>query len=117
MKTTSWALLVADRERLRRAYDQRDNAMFDRAVELILQAKRSTSLTAQFSSVSQLFKLLFKSDFCGCAIGDGNSASNLEQLIPINKHDVLLALSFPRYATRIKGIEFAKQAQGNHHDH
>ncbi|HHX37835.1 MAG TPA: MurR/RpiR family transcriptional regulator [Clostridiaceae bacterium] len=108
------AVLVADRERLRRAYDQRDNAMFDRAVELILQAKRIYILGLRSSApLANYLNYYLNQIFADVRLVTANSASEiLEQLIPINKHDVLLALSFPRYATRIvKALEFAKQAQ------
>ncbi|MGI6078097.1 MAG: MurR/RpiR family transcriptional regulator [Fastidiosipilaceae bacterium] len=107
------AVLTADRDRLRRAYHQRDNETFNRAVDLLLNARRIYILGLRSSApLASYLHFYMNQIFSDVRLVTSSSTSEIiEQLIPINDQDVLLALSFPRYATPlIKALQFAKKA-------
>lgn len=107
------AVLFADHERLRRAYDMRDNCAFERAVGMLLHARRIYILGVRASAPLASYLYFYANQiFPDVRLLETRSGSEiLEQLIPIQPGDVLIALSFPRYATRVvKALDFARQA-------
>lgn len=105
------AVLMADHERLRRAYEHRDVESFNQAVESIGKARRVYILGLRSSAPLASYLSFYLSQIhddvhliCG-----GSPGEMFEQLLPLSDQDLLLVLSFPRYASRIvKALSFAK---------
>ncbi len=107
------SVLTADIERLKRAQEQHNPAQFNQAVELISNAKRIFLLGIRSTAPLAIYlNFYLKQIFKNVVLIDTASGIEvLEQIIPIEAGDVLIAMSFPRYATTIhKALAFAKQA-------
>ncbi len=98
-------------DKIRRAQDNLDRHAFDSAVTHILEAKRvfiigvrSTFCLASFLhfNLSMIMNNIFM-------IQPSSTSEVLEQIMDINEGDVLIAISFPRYSTKIiKAVRYAK---------
>ena len=106
-------VLTADAERIRKTLDEIDRAAFNRAIEALLSARRiyvigmrSSSTLADF--LSYYLSLVFD-DVRRVRTTSGSEV--FEQLMRIDECDVLIAVSFPRYSTRIvSAVDYASQA-------
>ena len=106
-------VLTADAERIRKTLDEIDRAAFNRAIEALLSARRiyvigmrSSSSLADF--LSYYLSLVFD-DVRRVRTTSGSEV--FEQLMRIDECDVLIAVSFPRYSTRIvSAVDYASQA-------
>ncbi len=106
-------VLTADAERIRKTLDEIDRAAFNRAIEALLSARRiyvigmrSSSSLADF--LSYYLSLVFD-DVRRVRTTSGSEV--FEQLMRIDERDVLIAVSFPRYSTRIvSAVDYASQA-------
>ena len=107
-------VLQSDINKIKMTLSSIDHKAFDLAVDTILSARkiyvigiRSCSPLASFLS----FYLNLILD--NVVLVNTNSSSELfEQLIRINKEDVIIGISFPRYSMRtLKALEFASNRQ------
>ena len=106
-------VLASDAEKIKYTLDNIDRAAFDRAVESLLHARsiyiigmRSSSPLAEFLN----YYLNFMFDNVH-RIRTTSGSEIFEQLMRIGEGDVMLAVSFPRYSTRIvNAVEYAAQA-------
>lgn len=103
-------VLQSDAERIKNTLEKIDEQAFDMAVDTILNARhiyvvgiRSCAPLAEFLAfyLNMMFdnvRLLHTS----------SSSELLEQMVRINKEDVMIGISFPRYSMRtLKAMEFA----------
>jgi len=103
-------VLTSDAERIRVTLDEIDKEAFELAVDKILAAEhiyilgvRSSSTLAGFLNYN-LSMIFDNIKFVTTA----SSSEMFEQIINMNERDVFIAISFPRYSTRvIKAVEFA----------
>lgn len=103
-------VLQADMEKIKNTLDNLDENAFEIAVDTILSARkiyivgiRSCAPLASFMAF--YFNLMFDN----VILLQTNSSSELfEQMVRINKEDVIIGISFPRYSMRtLKAMEFA----------
>ncbi len=97
------SVLTSDAEKIRKTLEDVDRDAFDRAIEALLSAKRiyiigmrSSSPLAEF--LDYYLSLVFD-DVRRVRTTSGSEV--FEQLMRIDGDDVLIAVSFPRYSTRI----------------
>lgn len=104
-------ILSGDIDKIRTTLDRIDPAAFDAAVDAIIGAKhiyisgmRSASLLSGF--LGYYFNLMFPDVR---TVQATSSSEMFEQLFRIDKGDVFIGISFPRYSKRIiDAIDFAK---------
>ena len=103
-------VLLSDIEKIRKTLEEIDHASFERAVESIAEAKniyiigvRSSSFLAGFLNYS--LRMIFDH----VRFVQTTSGSEMfEQIMSIGEGDVMIAISFPRYSTRIiNAVEYA----------
>jgi DNA-binding MurR/RpiR family transcriptional regulator len=105
-------VLSADSEKIRRTLSEIDSTVFERAVDRIIAAKhiyiigvRSSAFLAGFLNYN--FRMIFDNVRF---IQTTSGSEMFEQIINIEKGDVMIAISFPRYSKRIiNAVEFAGQ--------
>ena len=107
------SVLLADADRIKTTLASIDRAAFDEVVEKIVAAGkiyiigvRSSSLLAGFLNYN--LRMIFDN----LVFVQTTSGSEMfEQIMNITKDDLLIAVSFPRYSTRvINAVEFARAA-------
>jgi len=105
------AVLNSDIEQIRSTMEETNRSDFAAAVDAIIRAKhiyifglRSSAALANFMGF--YFNLLFDNV---CVVNGASSSEVFEQILRVNKGDVFIALSFPRYSHRtIKAMCFAR---------
>ena len=103
-------VLTSDAERLRQTIEEIDENEFTGAVETILSAKTIYIMgTRSCSSVAGFLGFYFNLIFPNVKTVVTNSASEtFEQIYPITKDDVMIAISYPRYSRRtINAVKYA----------
>ncbi len=104
-------VLSSDIEKIRQTMEEIDRQSFEDAVERIVEAKniyiigvRSSSTLAGFLNYS--LRMIFDN----VRFVQTTSGSEMfEQIMQVGKGDVMIAISFPRYSTRIiNAVEYAK---------
>lgn len=109
-------ILYADAEKIKQTAETIDREAFDRAVDALIGARniyilgvRSSASLADFLGAG----LLRVSDNVK-QIRSTSGSEVFEQMLDIGEHDVLVAISFPRYSKRvITAVEFAHRAGAN----
>ena len=104
-------VLQSDIEKIRTTLEEVDKTAFQGAVDAILGAKniyilgvRSSAAIATF--LSFYFNLMFDNVH---HIHTSSNAEMFEQMIRIDKDDVVIGISYPRYSTRtVRAMEFAR---------
>ena len=106
-------ILLSDIDKIRGTIEEIDHAVFEEAVDKIVEAKniyvigvRSSSSLAGFLAHS--LRMVFDSvKFVQTTSG----SEMFEQILGIGEGDVMIAISFPRYSKRIiNAVDFAKNA-------
>lgn len=109
-------VLQTDAEKIKSTLDIIDQHAFELALDIILNARtiyivgiRSCAPLASFMAF--YFNLMFEN----VHLLHTNSSSELfEQMVRINKEDVIIGISFPRYSMRtLKAMEFANNRNAN----
>lgn len=103
-------VLQADAEKIKYTLENIDQNAFEMAVDTILKAKtiyivgiRSCAPLASF--LAFYLNLMFERVV---QLNTNNSSELFEQMVRINKEDVIIGISFPRYSMRtLKAMEFA----------
>lgn len=101
----------SDIDKIQKTLDEIDREAFERAVNKLLFANniyiigaRSSSFLAGFLEYNLRMLL---NNVRLVQIGTGGEV--FEQLIPVNENDVVFAISFPRYSSRVvNGVRYAK---------
>lgn len=105
------SVLQADEEKIRYTREQIDEEAFDGAVDKILKAKTIYILGVRSSAgLAGFLNFYFNLIFDNVRLVSTNSISEMFEVIHrINKEDVIIGISFPRYSKRVlKALEFAK---------
>ena len=103
-------VMRADANKINQTLKNLSKSAFEEAVDSIMSARkiyvigiRTCLPLAQF--LGFYLNLLFEDV---CIVGTNNASEIFEQMININKLDVLIGISFPRYSMRtLKAMEFA----------
>ncbi len=104
------AVLNADIDKIRMTLEDVDKGEFDRAVNAILGAKRIYILGMRSSlALANFMGFYFNLLFENVEIVSNNSVSEVfEKIFRIQKGDVMIGISFPRYSSRaVKAMAFA----------
>jgi DNA-binding MurR/RpiR family transcriptional regulator len=105
------AVLQSDIEKLRRTSDKLDREQFNQAVDAILSARRIYILGVRSAApLASFLGFYFNLIFDNIRLGHTTSVSEMfEQILPVGKGDVVVAISFPRYSKRtIKAMTYAR---------
>jgi DNA-binding MurR/RpiR family transcriptional regulator len=105
------SVMESDVDKIRRTLENVDDDSFNRAVELIMNARhiyilglRSSSFLANFMGF--YFKLMFEN--VTVVGGASNEGDIFENLFRAGEGDVVVGISFPRYSKRtLRGLRFA----------
>ena len=104
-------VVLSDAEKLRNTLDTIDRGAFENAVDKIIGAKRIYILGVRSSAtLAGFLHYNLQMAFDNLTLVQTTSGSEmLEQIMRIDKDDVMIAISFPRYSKRIiNAVEFAK---------
>lgn len=105
-------VLESDIKKIKDTLDYLDRDTFRNSVDAILRAKRIYVMGARSAeSLARLFSYNLSLIFDNVIFIQPSSASEVfEQLFSVNKQDVVIAFSFPRYSTKImNGAKFARK--------
>jgi DNA-binding MurR/RpiR family transcriptional regulator len=105
------AVLQSDIEKLRRTSDKLDREQFNQAVDAILSARRIYILGVRSAApLASFLGFYFNLIFDNIRLVHTTSVSEMfEQILPVGKGDVVVAISFPRYSKRtIKAMTYAR---------
>ena len=106
-------VLVSDAEKIRYTMDAIDRRAFAEAVERITEAKRIYIIGVRSAStLAGFLNFNLRMIFDDVKFVQTTSGSEMfEQIMRVGKEDVMIAISFPRYSTRISNaVEFAHRA-------
>jgi DNA-binding MurR/RpiR family transcriptional regulator len=109
-------VLLSDIEKIRRTLENIDRTSFERAVDAIVSAKQIYILGVRSSSsLAGFLNYNFRMIFDNVRFVQTTSRSEMfEQLMPMGKGDVMIAISFPRYSNRIiNAVEYARSREAN----
>ncbi len=104
-------VMSAEMDRIRATMERLDRNAFDRAVDAINSAKRIYIIGVRSSSTLANFLHFNLSMICDNVrlIQPTSSSEMFEQILDIGEGDVMIAISFPRYSTKIaKAVKYAK---------
>ena len=106
-------VLSRDAERLRKAYDKRDLASFEAAVDMLLAAERvfvvGVRSSGPLASFFHFYLNLMLDDVRLVQTASGSEM--IEQIMSIHESDVFVGISNPRYSRRpVRTMAFAKEA-------
>ncbi len=105
------AVLQSDIEKLRRTSDKLDREKFNQAVDAILGAEKIYILGVRSAApLASFLGFYFNLIFDNIRLVHTTSVSEMfEQILPVGKQDVVVAISFPRYSKRtIKAMTYAR---------
>jgi len=105
------AVLHSDMDKLKRTLERIDRKSFDRAVYLILGARRIYILGVRSSApLAAFLGFYFNLIFDNIRLVHTTSVSEMfEQILSVGEGDVVIGISFPRYSKRtIKAMKFAR---------
>lgn len=103
-------VLLGDADKIRHTLDEIDRAAFESAVEKIGNARNiyiigSRSAAALASFLSFNLRMMFDNV---CHVEMSSGSEMFEQIMSIGEHDVLIAISFPRYSNRtVRAAQYA----------
>ena len=109
-------VLLSDVDKIRRTMEEIDHDSFEEAIDRIVNAKsiyiigvRSSSALAGFLNYN--FRMIFDD----VRFVQTTSGSEMfEQIMNIDRDDVMIAISFPRYSTRIiNAVEYARTREAD----
>lgn len=106
-------VLESDSDKIRRTLEDIDRTAFDEAVEKIVTAKNIYIIGVRSSSaLAGFLNFNLRMIFDNIRFVQTTSGSEMfEQIMNIGENDVLIAISFPRYSTRIvNAVEYAHSA-------
>lgn len=105
-------VVQSDIEKLKQTLDKVDGKNFEKAVDALANAKTVYILGARTCfSIASFLEVYLNMLLDNVKIITANSASDVfEQMYRINNHDVLIAISYPRYSQRtFNGVQFASE--------
>jgi DNA-binding MurR/RpiR family transcriptional regulator len=105
------AVLLSDIEKLKRTYEQINRSAFNKAVDLILNAKKIYILGVRSAApLASFLGFYFNLIFDHVRLVHTTSVSEMfEQILSVQTGDVVIGVSFPRYSKRtIKAMAYAR---------
>lgn len=105
------AVLHSDMEKLKRTLERIDRPSFNRAVDLILGARKIYILGVRSAApLASFLGFYFNLIFDNIRLVHTTSVSEMfEQILPVTSGDVVIGISFPRYSKRtIKAMKYAR---------
>ena len=106
-------VLTSDMEKIKVTLEQIDRAAFQKTVETILNARRIYILGVRSSSaLAGFLGFYFNLMFENIRLVHTSSVSEMfEQILNVEKGDVVIGISFPRYSKRtIQALQYAKDS-------
>jgi DNA-binding MurR/RpiR family transcriptional regulator len=110
------SVLETDEEQIRYTIEHVDEEAFNQAIEKILQAKTIYILGVRGSAgLASFLSFYFNIIFDNIKLVNTNSISEMFEVIHrIDKNDVIIGISFPRYSKRVlNALEFAKSKEAS----
>lgn len=110
------SVLQTDEEKIRYTREQIDEGAFEQAIDKILTAKTIYILGVRSSAgLANFLGFYFNIIFDNIRLVSTNSVSEMfETIYRIDKEDVIIGISFPRYSKRVlKALEFAKSKEAS----
>ncbi|MDA3846532.1 MAG: MurR/RpiR family transcriptional regulator [Vallitaleaceae bacterium] len=110
------SVLQSDADKIKHTIEEIDEADFDRAVDMILSAKRIYILGVRSSApLASFMGFYFNLVFDNVKLVHTNSVSEMfEQIYRVSEDDVVIGISFPRYSKRtLKAMEFAQSRKAS----
>ena len=104
-------VLMSDMEKIRHTMEEIDHDSFEEAIDLIVKAKNIYIIGVRSSSsLAGFLNYNFRMIFDNVRFVQTTSGSEMfEQIMNVGKGDVMIAISFPRYSTRIiNAVEYAR---------
>ena len=104
-------VLLSDIDKIRRTMEEIDHASFEEAVERIVSAEHVYIIGVRSSSsLAGFLNYNFRMIFDNVRFVQTTSGSEMfEQIMQVGARDVMIAISFPRYSTRIiNAVEYAR---------
>ena len=104
-------VLKADIQNIRSTLDEIDISSFERAIDMILQARQIYVMGLRSSApIAEFFAHYLKFIFPNVTVVTSGVSDIFEQLARISEGDLLIGISFPRYASRsIEAMDFARK--------
>ena len=104
-------VLKADIQNIRSTLDEIDISSFERAIDMILQARQIYVMGLRSSApIAEFFVHYLKFIFSNVRVVTSGVSDVFEQLSRIGEGDLLIGISFPRYAYRsIEAMDFARK--------
>lgn len=105
------SVMQGDAEKISLTLDEVDQAAFNSAAEMILEAKRIYIIGVRSSAaLANFLSFYFNLLFDNVRMVNTNSVSEMfEQILRVEKGDVVIGISFPRYSRQtIKALQFAQ---------
>lgn len=109
-------VVMSDIEKLRETLENIDRVHFEKAVDAIIAAKKIYIIGVRSSSsLASFLNFNFNLIFDNVRFIQTTSGSEMfEQLLPMEAEDVMIAISFPRYSSRIiNAVAYAKENGAN----
>lgn len=104
-------VLMSDAEKIRHTMEEIDHHSFEEAIDRIVTAKTIYIIGVRSSSsLAGFLNFNFRMIFDNVKFVQTTSGSEMfEQIMRISEEDVMIAISFPRYSTRIiNAVEYAR---------
>lgn len=104
-------VLKADIQNIRSTLDELDIGSFERAIDAIIQARQIYVMGLRSSApIAEFFVHYLKFIFPNLRVVTSGVSDVFEQLSRIGEGDLLIGISFPRYASRsIEAMDFARK--------
>ena len=104
-------VLKADIQNIRSTLDEIDISSFERAIDMILQARQIYVMGLRsYAPIAEFFVHYLKFIFSNVRVVTSGVSDVFEQLSRIGEGDLLIGISFPRYASRsIEAMDFARK--------
>ena len=104
-------VLKADIQNIRSTLDEIDISSFEHAIDMILQARQIYVMGLRSSApIAEFFVHYLKFIFSNVRVVTSGVSDVFEQLSRIGEGDLLIGISFPRYASRsIEAMDFARK--------
>lgn len=104
-------VMQRDLEKIRMAIDQCDSAAFERAVDLVVGARRIYIVGFRSSSfLAGYLNFYYRLIFENVTLVQSGAAGTFDQMFRVREGDVVIMFSFPRYSELgIKTMQFARE--------
>ncbi len=105
-------VLKSDIDKIEKALEELDRDEFDKAVDALIGAKRIYILGAHSAGILMRFaRMYFSIVFDNVSAIETNAADDMfERILRIGEGDVVLAMSYPRYArSTVKAVHYARE--------